>query len=154
MCHWIPEEHADPAAISALGIHYIYHIDHSFSVKNLVCCYFATMLQSWKGVWGEGGMIFSENVSTPSKVVKLYEDPGELGDHGLLLGRCHVYNDTRVSQQTQYISKTFIQRRPNVFDVVPTSHKCCTNVSTHWGGSTSYSLSIILPSRGKMTKTL
>ena len=33
-----------------------------------------------------------------------------------------------VSQQTQNICITFIQRRPNVFDVVPTLHKCHTNV--------------------------
>ena len=32
------------------------------------------------------------------------------------------------SQQTQNICITFIQRRPNVFDVGPTLHKCYTNV--------------------------
>ena len=31
-------------------------------------------------------------------------------------------------QQTQNISITFLQRRPNVFDVGPTLHKCYTNV--------------------------
>ena len=33
-----------------------------------------------------------------------------------------------VSQQTQDICITFIQRRPNVFDVGPTLYKCYTNV--------------------------
>ena len=33
-----------------------------------------------------------------------------------------------VTQQTQNICITFIQRRPNVFDVGPTLHKCYTNV--------------------------
>ena len=32
------------------------------------------------------------------------------------------------SQQTQNICTTFIQRRPNVFDVGPTLYKCDTNV--------------------------
>ena len=32
------------------------------------------------------------------------------------------------SQQTQNICMTFIQRRPNVFDVGPTLYKCYTNV--------------------------
>ena len=33
-----------------------------------------------------------------------------------------------LTQQTQNICITFIQRRPNVFDVGPTLHKCYTNV--------------------------
>ena len=32
------------------------------------------------------------------------------------------------SQQTQNICLTFVQRRPNVFDVGPTLYKCYTNV--------------------------
>ena len=32
------------------------------------------------------------------------------------------------AQQTQNICLTFIQRRPNVFDVGPTLYKCYTNV--------------------------
>ena len=32
------------------------------------------------------------------------------------------------SQQTQNICITFVQRRPNVFDVGPTLYKCYTNV--------------------------
>ena len=32
------------------------------------------------------------------------------------------------SQQTQNICITFVQRRPNVFDVSPTLYKCYTNV--------------------------
>ena len=34
----------------------------------------------------------------------------------------------RQTQQTQNICITFIQRRPNVFDVGPTLYKCYTNV--------------------------
>ena len=33
------------------------------------------------------------------------------------------------AQQTQNICMTFVQRRPNVFDVGPTLYKCHTNVS-------------------------
>ena len=33
-----------------------------------------------------------------------------------------------VSQQTQNICITFVQRRPNVFDVGPTMYKCYTKV--------------------------
>ena len=36
------------------------------------------------------------------------------------------------TQQTQNICKTFIQRRPNVFDVGPTLYKCYTNVCVSW----------------------
>ena len=32
------------------------------------------------------------------------------------------------TQQTQNIGITFVQRRPNVFDVGPTLYKCYTNV--------------------------
>ena len=34
----------------------------------------------------------------------------------------------KTTQQTQNICITFIQRRPNVFDVGPTLYKCYTNV--------------------------
>ena len=34
----------------------------------------------------------------------------------------------RTSQQTQNIGITFVQRRPNVFDVCPTLYTCYTNV--------------------------
>ena len=33
-----------------------------------------------------------------------------------------------IPQQTQNICITFVQRRPNVFDVGPTLYKCYTNV--------------------------
>ena len=36
-----------------------------------------------------------------------------------------------VTQRTQNISITFVQRRPNVFDVGPTLYKCNTNV-VYW----------------------
>ena len=36
------------------------------------------------------------------------------------------------SQQTQNICIPFAQRRPNVFDVGPTLHKCYTNVLFYW----------------------
>ena len=32
------------------------------------------------------------------------------------------------SQQAQHICTTFVQRRPNIFDVGPTLYKCYTNV--------------------------
>ena len=41
-------------------------------------------------------------------------------------GLCSGY--VHQSQQTQNILTTFSQRRPNVFDVVPTLYKCYTNV--------------------------
>ena len=40
----------------------------------------------------------------------------------------HQFNRKRASQQAQHICITFIQRRPNVFDVGPTLYKCYTNV--------------------------
>ena len=36
------------------------------------------------------------------------------------------------AQQTQNICITFVQRRPNVFDIVPTLNKCFTNVLFFW----------------------
>ena len=38
-----------------------------------------------------------------------------------------------VSQQTQNICITFVQRRPNVFDVGPTLYKCYTNILCQLG---------------------
>ena len=40
----------------------------------------------------------------------------------------HQFNRKRASQEAQHICITFIQRRPNVFDVGPTLYKCYTNV--------------------------
>ena len=37
-----------------------------------------------------------------------------------------------VTQQKQNICITFIQRRPNVFDVGPTLYKCYTNICVCW----------------------
>ena len=43
--------------------------------------------------------------------------------------RCYrEYYSQCSSQQTQTICITFVQRRPNVFDVGPTLYKCYTNV--------------------------
>ena len=39
---------------------------------------------------------------------------------------CHISNYT--TQQSQNVCITFVQRRPNVFDVGPTLYKCYTNV--------------------------
>ena len=39
-----------------------------------------------------------------------------------------AYVSNKVSQETQNICITFIQRRPNVFDVGPTLYKCNRNV--------------------------
>ena len=36
-------------------------------------------------------------------------------------------------QQTQNICMTFIQRRPNIFDIGPTLYKCYTNA--HWAST-------------------
>ena len=36
--------------------------------------------------------------------------------------------ETASAQQTQTFCITFVQRRPNVFDVGPTLYKCYTNV--------------------------
>ena len=38
------------------------------------------------------------------------------------------------TQQTQSMCIPFVQRRPNVFDVVPTLYKCYTNVLCLPGG--------------------
>ena len=47
------------------------------------------------------------------------------------LGQCLIVFAWKVaSQKTQNICKTFVQRRPNVFDVGPTLYKCYTNVFT------------------------
>ena len=40
--------------------------------------------------------------------------------------------NVETTQQTQNICITFIQRRPNVFDVGPTLYKCYTNVCVSW----------------------
>ena len=37
-----------------------------------------------------------------------------------------------LSQQTKYICITFIQRRPNIFDVGPALYKCYTFFCAHW----------------------
>ena len=39
------------------------------------------------------------------------------------------------TQQTQHICITFIQRRPNVFDVGPTLYKVIQMFCVHWVGS-------------------
>ena len=39
-----------------------------------------------------------------------------------------IVNYCRVTQQTQNIFATFIQRRPNTFDAGPTLYKCYANV--------------------------
>ena len=44
------------------------------------------------------------------------------------------------AQQTQNICITFMQRRPNVFDVGPTLYTCYTNVLCFLGGHLSYFL--------------
>ena len=49
---------------------------------------------------------------------------------------------TNKSQQTQRICITFIQRRPNVFDVGPTLYKCYTNVLCLLGCPPSSDLNI------------
>ena len=57
-------------------------------------------------------------------------------DVGPMLVRCRrrwvniglTFGQHVSSQQTQNICITFIQRRPNVFDVGPTLYKCYTNV--------------------------
>ena len=41
---------------------------------------------------------------------------------------CHTDILSRLTQHTQYICITFVQRRPNVFDVGPALYKCYTNV--------------------------
>ena len=46
---------------------------------------------------------------------------------GLMLVHC-LYTFSMTTQQKQIICITFIQSRPNVFDVGPTLYKCYTNV--------------------------
>ena len=41
----------------------------------------------------------------------------------------YMYKVTCIAQQTQNICITFVQHRPNVFDVGPTLYKCHANVS-------------------------
>ena len=49
-------------------------------------------------------------------------------DAQVLLGLCPSFSVSIATQQTQTICRTFVQRRPNVFDVGPTLYKCYTNV--------------------------
>ena len=44
-----------------------------------------------------------------------------------------LYRDM-AAQQTQNICTTFVQRRPNVFDVDPTLYKCYVNILCLLGG--------------------
>ena len=48
------------------------------------------------------------------------------------------------TQQTQNICITFIQRRPNVFDVGPTLYKCYTNVLCLLGTELQISIAQLL----------
>ena len=45
---------------------------------------------------------------------------------------------TMVTQQTQNICITFVQRQPNVFDVGPTLYKCYTNILCLLGNAHPY----------------
>ena len=57
--------------------------------------------------------------------------PATLAQHLTAIGSVSACNRRQTScypQQTQNICKTFVQRRPNVFDVGPTLYKCYTNV--------------------------
>ena len=50
------------------------------------------------------------------------------------------------AQQTQHICITFIQRRPNVFDVGPTLYKVIQMFCVHWDVNTSLrSTSFVIP---------
>ena len=57
------------------------------------------------------------------------------------------------SQQTQNIFITFIQRRPNVFDVGPTLYKCYTYVLCIVGSHQNKSLTTLINFTRKMTST-
>ena len=46
------------------------------------------------------------------------------------------------SQQTQNICITFIQRRPNVFDVGPTLHKVVQMFSVYWVSTSKYAVKL------------
>ena len=51
-----------------------------------------------------------------------------IAQYNYLYIECVMTSIARYTQQTQNIRITFIQRRPNVFDVGPTLYKCYTNV--------------------------
>ena len=71
----------------------------------------------------KGGFIFE----TFWQTFKLYQEV--LKCRFLLFGLdWKAGSNLQRSQQTQNICITFIQRRPDVFDVEPTLYKCYTNV--------------------------
>ena len=51
-------------------------------------------------------------------------------NYNLRYNLCYIWTTTELqpTQQTQNICITFVQRRPNVFDVGPALYKCYTHV--------------------------
>ena len=67
------------------------------------------------------------------------------------LNKCTMFERKSSSQQTQDICITFIQRRPNVFDVGPTLHKVIQMFCAYWAcqyklGSSSSNIPAVIQS--------
>ena len=67
------------------------------------------------------------------------------------LNKCTMLRESPPAQQTQDICITFIQRRPNVFDVGPTLHKVIQMFCVYWAcqyklGSSSFTIPAVIQS--------
>ena len=67
------------------------------------------------------------------------------------LNKCTMFERKSFAQQTQDICITFIQRRPNVFDVGPTLHKVIQMFCVYWAcqyklGSSSFNIPAVIQS--------
>ena len=67
------------------------------------------------------------------------------------LNKCTMFERKSPAQQTQDICITFIQRRPNVFDVGPTLHKVIQMFCVYWTcqyklGSSSFNIPAVIQS--------
>ena len=62
------------------------------------------------------------------------------------LNKCTMFERKSSCQQTQDIYITFIQRRPNVFDVGPTFHKVIQMFYVYKLGSSSFKIPAVIQS--------
>ena len=89
------------------------------------CCW----LSMGQGLWGTVplfiqllGLVKATRMGWMSGAIK------DCRFHSLTITNSPVLHKKATSQQTQNICITFVQCRPNVFDVGPTLYKCYTNV--------------------------
>ena len=107
------------------------NLDNRYNMNMLllgrrVSTQYRLILYEWAGkihlfLWNMNARAGDESASSWQAASPLHQDPVDIVD----------YKDNlkiKQSQQTQNICITFVQRRPNVFDVGPTLYKCYTNV--------------------------